>query len=170
MTGPTRVSAAGRALLHEFEDCVLVAYPDPKTGGEPWTCGWGETEGVTPTTCWSQAEADRRFEASLAKREAIVLREVKVPLTQGQFDAMVSILYNVGEGRVDRPGVRGKDGIIRLRDGRPSTLLRKLNAGDYEGAGLEFLKWISPGSAVENGLRRRRKAELVLFRSSLCAS
>jgi len=52
-----------------------------------------------------------------------------------------------------------------LKDGKPSTLLRKLNAGDYRGAADEFLKWVSPGSKVEAGLRRRRTAELQLFLS-----
>lgn len=156
-----KTSPRGRALLHEFESCVLKAYPDPKTGGEPWTCGWGETEDVTPDTEWTQDEADSRFEVSLAKREAMVLRYVKHPMTQGQFDAFVSIFYNVGEGN------KHKDGIGRLKDGRPSTLLRKFNDGDIGGAETEWLKWVSPGSNVEKGLRRRRMAELALFRGEV---
>ena len=85
------------------------------------------------------------------------LETVTVPLTQGQHDAMVSIVYNVGIGSSE------KDGIIVLRNGKPSTLLRKLNAGDYDGAADQFLLWISPGSNVENGLKRRRTQERCMF-------
>jgi lysozyme len=157
--GGQRTSAAGRALIQGKESCRLVAYPDPKTGGAPWTCGWGETEGVTPTTVWTQAEADSRFERSLAKVEALVRHYVTAPMTQGQFDAFVSIFYNVG------PGSEIKDGIGRLRNGEPSTLLRKFNAGDLAGTEAEWVKWISPGSSVSHGLYLRRVAELELFKS-----
>jgi lysozyme len=153
-----KTSAAGIALIKFFESCVLKAYPDPKTGGAPWTCGWGETSGVTPDTWWTQSEADRRLAESIEARELIVSRYVTAPMTQGQFDAFVSIIFNVG------PGNQYKDGICRLKDGRPSTLLRKFNAGDVAGAEVEWMKWVSPGSAVENGLRNRRAAELKLFR------
>lgn len=153
-----KTSQAGRALIKRHESCRLKAYPDPETGGAPWTCGWGETEGVTPDTVWTQAEADARFEVSLAKREAMVLHYVTHPMTQGEFDAFVSIFYNVGEGN------RDKDGIGRLKNGNPSTLLRKFNAGDIGGCEDEWLKWISPGSAVSHGLLIRRMDELKLFR------
>lgn len=153
-------SPAGYALLKEFESCKLTAYPDPKTGGAPWTCGWGATgPGIERGTVWTQSQADQRLVSDVAYREDLVRQAVKVPLTQGQFDAMVSIVFNVG------PGSAQKDGIIRLKSGQPSTLLRKLNTGEYTEAGQEFLKWVSPGSAVENGLRRRRLAELDLWNS-----
>ncbi len=151
-------SANGIALLHEFESCRLKAYPDPKTGGAPWTIGWGHCgHDVHKGLTWTQELADAVFEEDLEEREALVTRHVTAPLTQGQFDALVSIIYNVGAG-----GSR-KDGIIRLKKGQPSTLLLKLNAGDYAGCQAEFHKWISKGSSVENGLRRRRKAEAALF-------
>lgn len=151
-------SPAGIALIRSFENCVLKAYPDPKSGGDPWTCGWGSTRGVTPTTVWTQDEADAHFMQDLADAEAMVLRYVTHDTTQWQFDAFVSIFQNVG------PGSQYKDGIGRLKSGNPSTLLRKFNAGDIGGAEAEWLKWISPGSAVEHGLLRRRQAELALFR------
>lgn len=153
-----KTSPEGRALIKYHESCRLKAYPDPKTGGAPWTCGWGETEGVTPDTWWTQDEADRRFEEALAAREVMVCKYVTHAMTQGQFDAFVSIFYNVG------PGNPFKDGIARLKNGRPSTLLRKFNAGDIGGAETEWLKWISPGSGLEHGLLGRRRAELALFR------
>lgn len=150
-----KTSKAGQDLIKRFESCRLKAYPDPKTGGAPWTVGWGSTgPDIGPNTVWSQAYADARFLEELDPREEDITDSVKVPLTQGQFDALVSILFNVGHGNSRR------DGIIQLKDGRPSTLLRKLNAGDYAGAAAEFPKWCSPGSNVENGLRRRRNAEV----------
>jgi lysozyme len=90
--------------------------------------------------------------------ENIVCKHVTHEMTQGQFDAFVSIIFNVG------PGNQWKDGICRLKDGRPSTLLRKFNSGDIGGAETEWVRWISPGSNVERGLLRRRQAELKLFR------
>jgi len=155
-----KTSAQGLDLIKEFEDCKLEAYPDPKTGGDPWTVGWGATGlGIGPGTAWTQEQADSRLIADVAQREALVSQAVTHPMTQGQFDAFVSIVFNVGQGSKTR------DGILRLKDGRPSTLLRKFNAGDISGAENEWLKWISPGSNVTKGLLRRRMAELELFRS-----
>jgi lysozyme len=154
-----QTSQAGIDLIKRFESCRLKAYPDPKTGGAPWTCGWGETEGVTEDTWWTQDEADRRLMEGIAARELMVSRYVTHPTTQGQFDAFVSIFYNVG------PGNQFKDGIAHLHpDGRPSTLLRKFNDGDIAGCEAEWTKWISPGTSVANGLLHRRMAELALFR------
>ena len=175
-------SPAGYALIKSFENCALVAYPDPLSplaiamhaaglvwagkvpaqfaglSANPWTNGWGATgPGIELGTIWTQSQADQRLVADVAYREDLVRQAVKVALTQGQFDALVSIVFNVG------PGGPQKDGIIRLKSGQPSTLLRKLNAGDYAGAGQAFLSWVSPGSAVEKGLRRRREAELQLW-------
>ncbi|MDM0041891.1 lysozyme [Variovorax sp. J22R193] len=155
-----KISERGVDLIKEFEDCKLTAYPDPKTGGAPWTIGWGATgPNIGPGVVWSQAQADTRLFMDIAEREAAVDAAVNVPLTQGQFDAMVSIVFNVGAGS------KYRDGIIRLKDGRPSTLLRKLNADDYQGASEAFDSWVSPGSNVERGLRRRRTAERAVFES-----
>jgi lysozyme len=153
-----KTSKAGVDLIKKFESCRLDAYPDPKTGGDPYTVGWGATgRGIGRGTIWEQSQADARLMQDIGERETIVNNAVKVPVTQGQFDALVSIVFNVGAGSDHR------DGIIRLKDGRPSTLLRKLNARDYDGCADAFLSWISPGSNVENGLKRRRTAERCLF-------
>ena len=155
-----KLSPKGLALLRQFEGCRLRAYPDPLSGGDPWTIGWGSTgPDIFSGIEWTQAQCDARQALMNAEFEGIVNRVVTVPLTQGQFDAMVSILSNVGEGN------SRKDGIVRLKSGGPSTLLRKLNARDYAGAAAQFLLWISPGSNVEAGLRRRRVAEVALFNS-----
>lgn len=154
-----KTSEAGISLIKFFESCRLKAYADPKTGGAPFTCGWGETEGVTHDTWWTQEEADRRLLASIEAREHMVSRYVTHEMTQGQFDAFVSLFYSVG------PGNEYKDGIAHLHpDGRPSTLLRSFNQGDVGRCETEWLKWISPGSTVANGLLKRRRAELQLFR------
>ncbi|EAT8301107.1 lysozyme, partial [Salmonella enterica] len=141
------------ALIKTFEGCRLKAYPDPKTGGAPWTIGYGWTgkvdgKPVTPDTVIAQETADRLLKTGLVSYERDVSRLVKVKLTQGQFDALVSFVYNLG---------------ARAFSG--STLLRKLNAGDYDGAAGEFMRWVSPGTEVEAGLRRRRQAERDLFLS-----
>jgi lysozyme len=154
-----RTSERGVDLIKRFESCRLKAYADPKTGGAPWTCGWGETEGVGPDTWWTQDECDRRLADAIAAREAMVCRYVTHAMTQGQFDAFVSLFYNIG------PGNQYKDGIAHIHpDGRPSTLLRKFNDGDIGGCESEWCKWISPGSTVAHGLLLRRQAELALFR------
>jgi lysozyme len=152
-------SQDGIDLIKSFESCKLKAYPDPKTGGIPWTVGWGSTgANIGSNTIWSQEYADNQLISDISQREAIVRNCVTVELTQGQFDAMVSIVFNVGSGSIMH------DGIIRLKNGNPSTLLRKINNSDFSGAAIEWLKWISPGSSVSNGLLRRRNAELVLFK------
>lgn len=140
------------------EKLALRAYPDPKSKGEPYTCGWGCTDGVTKDTVWTLQQAEEAFQIAVARAEAQVRRYVKHEMTQGQFDAFVSIFFNVG------PGSSDKSGIGRLRDGSPSTLLRKFNQGDIAGAEAEWPKWCSPGSDVERGLRARRYEELAMFR------
>ena len=154
----------GIALIKEFEGFSAKAYPDPKSGGKPYTTGYGTTQypngrPVTMGDVCTREQAEQYLRHDLKAFESAVSAAVTVPLKQGQFDAMVSIVYNVGSGS------KAKSGIIMLKDGKPSTLLRKLNAGDYKGAADEFLKWVSPGSNVEAGLRRRRTAERQLFLS-----
>lgn len=158
-----KTNPAGVALMHRFESCRLEAYPDPKTGGEPWTIGWGHTAGVKPGQTCTKEQADAWYDEDNDFAEDVINKNVKIELEQHEFDALVSIVFNVGKGREDVPGRPGRDGIIWLRSGKNSTLLRKLNAGDRTGAADEFLKWVSPGSSVERGLRRRRVAERALF-------
>lgn len=160
-----KTSERCKAFVKRYEGCELQAYPDPLTGGAPWTIGWGSTgPDVAEGVVWTQAQADERFEKHLLEFEDYVRRYAIHPLTQGQFDAFVSILYNVG------PGGRNRDGIIWLRSGKHSTLLRKFNAGDIAGAEAEWEKWISPGSRVSKALLGRRRAELdELFRADYVA-
>ena len=93
-------SAQGHALLHYFESCRLTAYPDPATGGAPWTIGWGDTgPGVVYGLTITQEQADARFATRLADEfEPGVRAVLTAPPEQHQFDAMVCLAYNIGLG------------------------------------------------------------------------
>lgn len=149
------VGPAGIALIKRFEGCAKVrpdgrvaAYPDPGTGGAPWTIGWGATgAGIGPATVWSQAQCDARLEADLARFAAEVAEAVgDAPTSQAQFDALVSFHYNTG--------------AIRR-----ATLTRRHVAGDFAGAAAEFARWKHAGGRVLTGLVRRRAAEAALYRA-----
>lgn len=150
---PSAVSAAGVALIKRFEGCarrradgLYEAYPDPGTGAEPWTIGWGATgAGIGPDTVWTQDECDARFAADLARYAAEVVRVLQgSDTTQSQFDALVSFHYNTGA--IER-----------------ATLMQKHKEGDYAGAVKEFARWNRAGGRVMPGLARRRAAEAALY-------
>lgn len=143
-----QTSDKGIALIKQFEGCKLTAYQD-SVG--VWTIGYGWTQPVDGKpihagTTIKQETAERLLKTGLVSYESDVSRLVKVGVTQGQFDALVSFTYNLGS-----------------RSLSTSTLLRKLNAGDYAGAADEFLRWNKAGGKVLNGLTRRREAERDLF-------
>lgn len=145
-----QTSEKGIALIKEFEGCKLTAYQD-SVG--VWTIGYGWTQPVDGKPIRAgmtikQETAERLLKTGLVSYESDVSRLVKVILTQGQFDALVSFTYNLG-----------------ARSLSTSTLLRKLNSGDYAGAADEFLRWNKAGGKVLNGLTRRREAERALFLS-----
>ncbi|AEN65421.1 glycoside hydrolase family 24 [Enterobacter soli] len=145
-----QTSEKGIALIKEFEGCKLTAYQD-SVG--IWTIGYGWTQPVDGKTIRGgmtikQETAERLLKTGLVSYESDVSRLVKVGLTQGQFDALVSFTYNLGS-----------------RSLSTSTLLRKLNAGDYAGAAEEFLRWNKSGGKVMPGLTNRRKAERDVFLS-----
>lgn len=143
-----KTSSNGIAVMHYFESCELTAYPDPGSkDGKPWTIGWGHTgPEVVKGLHWTQEQADAAFLKDLSRFESAVSSAVKVPLSQGQFDALVCFTYNLGAGNL-----------------KSSTLLRKLNVGEYEGAALEFRKWNKNDGKVLRGLIRRRAAEIALW-------
>ncbi|MGM8836205.1 lysozyme [Enterobacter hormaechei subsp. steigerwaltii] len=145
-----QTSDKGISLIKQFEGCKLTAYQD-SVG--VWTIGYGWTQPVDGKPIRAgmtikQETAERLLKTGLVSYEIDVSRLVKVSLTQGQFDALVSFTYNLG-----------------ARSLSTSTLLRKLNAGDYAGAADEFLRWNKAGGKVLNGLTRRREAERALFLS-----
>lgn len=149
------ISADGTELVVRSEGLKLAAYPDPGSGGEPWTIGIGHTGGVKPGDNCTYDQAMAWLASDIKWAEDLVNYLVEMPLTQGQFDALVSFAFNVG------PGARGvKDGFQYLASGNPPTLRRRLNAGDYVGAAAEFPKWANPPLL---GLRIRRARERRLF-------
>jgi len=141
-----KTSPKGIALIKSAEGLRLRAYPDPGTGGLPWTIGYGSTSGVTRNMVITEAQAEQMLAEDLVRFERIVERAVRLPVNQGQFDALVSFTYNVGEGNFTA-----------------STLLRKLNAGDTAGAAEQFSRWVHAGGKVLPGLVKRRAAERAMF-------
>lgn len=156
---PRTISPAGGALIKRFEGCarlrtdgLVAAYPDPGTGAEPWTIGWGATGRdhvnggrIGPDTVWTQGQCDERLAQDLLRYAADVARALgDAPTTQPQFDAMVSFHYNTGA-------------IAR------ATLTKKHIAGDHAGAAREFPRWNRAGGRVLKGLIRRRAAEAGLY-------
>lgn len=143
-----RTSDHGIAVAHYFESCRLVAYPDPgSSDGTPWTIGWGHTgPDVHRGLVWTQDQADAAFRTDLKRFESGVGSLVKVPLTQGQFDALVLFSFNVG---------------LKALGG--STLLRLLNAGDYDAVPAQLARWNKNDGQVMRGLTRRRAAEACLW-------
>jgi len=143
-------SPDGIAVLKYFENCSLTAYPDPATGGAPWTIGWGHTgPEVVPGLTWTQDQAADQLVTDLSSREQTVSGAVTAALTQGQFDALVDFVYNLGAGNF-----------------LSSTLLCLVNAGDMTGAAAQFARWNKAAGVPMRGLTRRRAAEAALFAGS----
>lgn len=146
-----KTSRDGIALIKRWEGCRLTAYPDPGTGGDPWTIGYGHTSAagepkVVRGLKITQQEADDILVRDLAKYEAAVDRALTRSPTQPQFDACVSLCYNIGQGAF-----------------AGSTVVRKFNAGDITGSADAFLLWNKAGSKVMQGLVNRREAERLHF-------
>jgi lysozyme len=151
--GAMKISPKGVALIKEFEHCKesvpggFKAYRDPVN---VLTIGWGHTNDngrqFDANSVWTQAECDDEFLKDMAHFENAVIRQVTVSLNQDEFDALVSFTYNLGEGSLER-----------------STLLKKLNAGDFGGAAQEFPRWNKADGQVLPGLVRRRACEALLF-------
>ena len=145
-------------LIQKFEGFAkdigggkVKAYPDPGTGGKPWTIGWGSTgPDIGPSTVWTHEQAQERFESHLEHFAGGVEDALgSSPTTAGQLAAMVSLAYNIGLGAF-----------------RGSTLLKRHKAGQYDAAAREFLRWNRAGGRVMAGLTRRREAEAGIYRSA----
>ena len=164
------------SLTENAETLVLCAYPDPAAAlakalrarglwrdtlqgavispdllsqfsGAPWTAGWGHTgPDVHPGMLVTRDMAGAWLRADVAASVEEVKRAVQVELNQEEFDALVDFVFNIGNGNFET-----------------STLLRKLNAGDTDGAIAEFARWNKAGGVVLAGLVKRREAERVLF-------
>lgn len=141
---PRQLSTAGRDLIAKFEGNSLKAYRD---SGGVLTIGIGHTgRDVSPGLVWTQEQVNSAFANDIARFEAAVSRSVTVPVTQGQYDAMVSLAFNIGASAFEE-----------------STLLKKLNAQDYEGASAQFAVWNKVKGKVSNNLSSRRAIERRVF-------
>lgn len=138
-----KVSNNGINLVKRFEGLELKAYRD-SVG--ILTIGYGHTHAVKVGDVITDEQADIFLREDLQVAELTVNTNVKVKLTQGQFDALVSFVFNLGSGNFVK-----------------STLIKKLNAGDYAGATDEFGKWVNAGGKKLSGLVKRRAAEREVF-------
>ena len=142
-------SDAARDLIAAFEGRRHQAYPDPATGGAPWTIGIGHTgpevhKGLT----WDDARIDAAFDADLKRfDEGVAMLIGAAPTAQNEFDALVSFAFNLGLGNLGK-----------------STLLSSHKAGNKAGAAIEFARWNRAGGRPMTGLTRRRAAEAALYR------
>jgi lysozyme len=139
-----RVSSTGLRLVAGFEGLRTHAYPDAATP-PVWTIGYGHTP-ARPGQTMTKARALQVLKADLRTAESAVNRLVHVPINQHRFDALVSLVFNIGTGAFAK-----------------STLLRKLNHGDYKGASAQFMAWNKAGNGPLPGLTRRRAIERALF-------
>jgi lysozyme len=137
------LSDDGLALIKRFEGLSLKAYLCP---ARVWTIGYGTTRGVRPGQVISEAEAETMLRADVARFAQGVAERLQVPVTQGQFDALVSFAYNVGLAAFGK-----------------STLLRLLNDSKYSLAAEQFPRWNKAGGKVLSGLTKRRAAERAMF-------
>jgi lysozyme len=137
------ISQVGINLIKSFEGCRLTAYKDV---AGVLTIGYGHTSGVRSGQTITQAQADALLVQDLKKFCDTVNANIRVPINQYQFDALVSFAYNVGATAF-----------------KTSTLLEMLNKKDYHGASNQFLLWVHAKGKVVQGLVNRRKAEKALF-------
>ena len=138
-----RTGNKGIELIKHFEGCELEAYKCP---AGVWTIGYGHIKGVKEGMKITEMQAEEMLKSELHEYEGYINDYVTVRLNQNQFDAMVSWVYNLGGGNL-----------------RASTLLKVLNAGDYDGVPAQMLRWNKAGGKVLEGLTRRRQAEADLF-------
>ncbi len=130
---------SGLELTKQWEQCRLMPYRD---GGGVWTNGWGNTHNVRPGFAITQEKADADLLANVQDAVDAVNDAVDVPVTQNQFDALVDFTFNCG-----------------VRAFKTSTLLKKLNAGDYAGARDQLDRWVNDNGKYVQGLQNRRDAE-----------
>ena len=138
-----KLGERGTEILKYFEGCKLTAYQD-SVG--VWTIGYGHTKGVYDGMTITQDQAEQMLLSELEEYEGYIENMVTVPLTQNQFDALVVCVYN-----------------LRPTNFKNSTLLKELNAGNYNAAGQEITRWNKAGGKVLAGLVKRREAEAELF-------
>ena len=137
------VSKTGIELIKKFEGCSLKAYKCP---AGIWTIVYGHTLNVKEGQTITKKQAEDLLKQDLRSFVLTVNNLVNVPLNQNQFDALVSFCYNLGPGNL-----------------RSSTLLKRINAGDFNGAAEQFDRWVYAGGKKLSGLVKRRAEEKALF-------
>lgn len=151
---PTDTSQSGIELIKKFEglhklqdDGTVSAYRCP---AGKWTIGYGSVRGVRSGMKITKDEAEALLIKDVIDHNKAIYRNVNVPLTQGQFDALSSFVFNLGEANF-----------------KSSTLLKKLNQGLYEDVPEQIMRWnkarVNGKLQVLNGLTRRRAAEAAIF-------
>lgn len=138
-----QVNEAGVELIKEFEGLQLTPYRCP---GNVWTIGYGHTRTVFEGMVIAPSEAEILLQEDLQIVSRAIMRLVEVPLTDNQFAALASFIYNVGIGNFER-----------------STLLKLLNRGWYEQVPAQLARWNRASGEVLGGLARRRAAEARLW-------
>lgn len=145
-------------FIKTYEGFSLKAYPDPGTGGDPITIGYGSTrhlngKKIKMGEVVTKEVADKMLEWEVNTKATAVKNLLgKTIVNQNQFDALVSFTYNVGVGALEK-----------------STLLKKVKADPQDlSIATEFEKWVRAGGKVMNGLVRRRKAEAKMYFTSTC--
>tara|TARA_A100001388_G_C28450241_1_gene348255 strand:- start:22 stop:453 length:432 start_codon:yes stop_codon:yes gene_type:complete len=133
----------GLALIKKFEGCELKAY---QCSAGVWTIGYGHTKDVVEGMEITQEEAEQMLVDELHEYESYINKYVTVALSQNQFDALVSWVYNLGPANLTA-----------------STMLKVLNSGEYEDVPAQMKRWNKAGGKVLEGLIRRREAEACLF-------
>ncbi|EQA1622550.1 lysozyme [Enterobacter asburiae] len=137
------VSQTGLDLIKQYESLRTTAYRCP---AGVLTIGYGHTAGVKESDKITQAQADEFLAQDAAVAAADVTRLVTVTLSQNQFDALVSFTFNLGAGNL-----------------ASSTLLKRLNEGNYDQAADQFGRWVFANNVLLQGLVKRRAAEKALF-------
>lgn len=132
-------------FVKQFEGRELKAY---QCSAGKWTIGYGHVKGVKEGDEISASEAEQLLVEDLTAIADDLNRLVNVPVSEGQYIALLSLAFNVGASAIKK-----------------STLLFHLNHGRYEDAAAEFDKWIYAGGKLSEGLKRRRAAERSLFES-----
>ena len=138
-----RISEDGIALIKRFEGVCLEAYLDSV---RVWTIGYGHTQGVKEGDTCTADQANEWLKEDVHRAENCVAQSVSVDLTQGEFDACVSFIFNLGCGAF-----------------LGSTLLRLINDGRMDDAAAQFVRWSHAGGVQVAGLVKRREAEAALF-------
>ena len=142
------INQSGIDLVKKFESCRLVAYADPGTGGSPWSIGYGHINGIKEGDTCTEEQATDWLATDLHRAETCIQQSVSYPLTENEFSALVSFVFNVGCGNF-----------------LGSTLCKLINDGRLDECGPQFLRWNHANGQVLDGLTKRRKAEAELFQS-----